>query len=230
MKSREPAAYATLFPEEKQTLMDRHLHDAIPVARSPVETSIGASRVFVALIVQTALLLVAMRVADATGGLRSALPIWVWGPMDSLFHGIIAALIVWPMVRLSPRAGWRTLIVAGAVGSLIDIDHFIAAGSFSFDEAIALGCRPWTHSLTFAALCGLITWIIGRERRAGLIVMVALASHVIRDAAGGCTPWLFPLPLRGIPRWTYVVATLVLGWMVTLMAPRLARIDRGAPE
>lgn len=208
--------------------MDRHLHDALLAARSSVETSIGRSGIFIVLIAQTALLLVTMYLADATGRLRSALPVWVWGPMDSLFHGIIAVLIVWPMVRLSPRVGRKMLIVAGAFGSLIDIDHFIAAGSFSFDEAIALGCRPWTHSLTFAALCGLIVWLIGKRRRIGLVVMVALASHVIRDAAGGCTPWLFPLPLRGIPRWTSVVATLTLGGMITLMAPRLARVDRDA--
>ncbi|RMG46664.1 MAG: hypothetical protein D6723_16885, partial [Acidobacteria bacterium] len=168
--------------------MDRHLHDALTAARSSVETSIGRSGVFIVLIAQTALLLVTMYLADATGRLRSALPVWVWGPMDSLFHGIIAVLIVWPLVRLSPGVGRKMFIVAGAFGSLIDIDHFIAAGSFSFDEAIALGCRPWTHSLTFAALCGLIVWLIGKRRRTGLVVMVALASHVIRDAAGGCTP------------------------------------------
>ncbi|MEN6410642.1 MAG: metal-dependent hydrolase [Anaerolineaceae bacterium] len=153
----------------------------------------------------------------------SGRPDWVpqhiWALTDVPVHILLGILVSIPLIV---QNGWNRqtllrLMLAGLAAMLIDLDHFMAAGSFSLFAATHLDYRPATHSLAFALLCFLIIWLITRNIRDGLLVFMALASHVVRDASGGGTPFLlFPFEVSQIPVWIYYAAELGLSlaaWM-----------------
>ena len=61
--------------------------------------------------------------------------------------------IVEPSTEVPPRARAgrglmaREAFVAACVGSLLDFDHFLAAGSIRLSQATGLSSRPWCHSV-----------------------------------------------------------------------------------
>ena len=112
--------------------------------------------------------------------------------LDPIAHAALALMVVLPWIvafRL-PRS-YMLLAIAAAV--LIDLDHFIAAGSFSVQEAISLPGRPVSHSILFSAGLAGIVGLIARRLSAAGVVFLALLTHLSHDATSGGTPWLFPL-------------------------------------
>ena len=55
---------------------------------------------------------------------------------DNVTHGVVGALS-WCVVSISPlnsllssiKASWRLIVLAGVISSVMDVDHFIQAGS-----------------------------------------------------------------------------------------------------
>jgi hypothetical protein len=109
-----------------------------------------------------------------------------------LVHGCLALLVVAPILAASRR---RLPLAALAFvgGSLLDLDHFIAAGSLDLHTIETLGGRPDTHSLLFVALLGLLALALTRSPRAAWAVFAVNAAHLLFDAAGGGDRILYPL-------------------------------------
>ena len=128
-----------------------------------------------------------------------------WAVIDVLVHGAVALAVTGPCIRRATR-GKRALALSGLAflsATVLDLDHFVAAGSLDLHAALSLAARPPTHSLTFALLLGTATSLLSRDRAAGWVVFAALASHVLRDAAMGTAPVLWPLGADAVPRWLY---------------------------
>ena len=119
---------------------------------------------------------------------RRELTVW----LDPIAHVVLASTVILPwMVALRlPRS---YLLLAAAAAFLIDIDHVVAARSFSLTAAISLPGRPISHSLLFSSGVAMIFGLMVRRTTAAIVVLIALFTHVSRDATGGGTPLLWPL-------------------------------------
>jgi uncharacterized membrane protein YadS len=150
-------------------------------------------------------------------------------------HGVIGVLVVAPIVWHSRhRIGYGLLAFVG--GSVLDLDHVVAAGSISPHALETLrGGRPVTHSLGFVVLLAAVTFAVwpllsraarrgdGRRSRwiAAWSVFAVNCAHLLFDAAGHRICSLPPAALNGIPWLLCPVGVLVLmgasfvvdGWM-----------------
>jgi hypothetical protein len=116
-----------------------------------------------------------------------------------LAHGVLAVFVVAPLVvRSRHRLAYGALAFIG--GSLLDLDHFIAAGSVSLHTIETLGDRPDTHSLVFAALISLLVLALTRRPHVAWALFAVNVSHLLFDAAGGHDPIVYPLSrMDGLP-------------------------------
>jgi hypothetical protein len=128
-----------------------------------------------------------------------------WALFDVLVNGVLALFLISPIfdIQAETRKTIALFCLFFFTAVLLDLDHFIAAWSFSISDALALKLRPPSHSLTFAAIVGLISALISKNLAISWGMFAALASHILRDASGGITPILWPLPLKAIPWWAY---------------------------
>ena len=113
-----------------------------------------------------------------------------------LVHGVIALIVVAPILwRSRHRVAYAALAIAG--GSLLDIDHFVAAGSINLHTIETLGSRPATHSLGFIALIAVAALLLTRRAPLAWSLFAVNAAHVMFDAAGGHEQPLYPLRWPG---------------------------------
>jgi membrane-bound metal-dependent hydrolase YbcI (DUF457 family) len=127
-------------------------------------------------------------------------------------HGVVALVVAGPCIR---RAQSKRRALAGLAflsATALDLDHFAAAGSLDIHAALALVKRPPTHSLAFALLSGIALSRLSRDRAAGWVAFAAVASHVLRDAAMGTAPLLWPLSFDHVPWWAYACGEVGLVW------------------
>jgi len=149
--------------------------------------------------------------------------------VDNVSHAILAGL-VWlcvslitppgdkPLpVGLSPSTS-RELIAAFTVGSWLDLDHFLAAGSLRLQDATRLSHRPFGHALLAAGCLGALAALLTRQRRKGVLVATAILSHQLRDALRRGM-WLFPLGSTApLPFPVYLVCLFSLPLLVAPLA------------
>jgi hypothetical protein len=158
-------------------------------------------------------------------GRPSAIPAHYWALLDSPVHGLLALLVVSPLFRhpffQRKLLGWLTVAALTAV--FIDLDHVIAARSFSLIEITTLPNRPMIHSLLFASLFGLVALLLTRRPLAGWLIFAVLASHVLRDASTGATYFLWPLSVDQLPIPAYYASQILLYLLSYLFATR--RVD-----
>ena len=140
-----------------------------------------------------------------------------------LVHGAIALIVVAPIVWHSRhRVAYAALAVA--VGSVLDIDHFVAAGSTSLHAIETLGGRPATHSLAFIALLAVAALALTRRAPLAWSLFAVNAAHVMFDAAGGHEQPLYPLGGQdGLP-WLLCPVSIAL---LVLASALLARQRAG---
>jgi hypothetical protein len=127
---------------------------------------------------------------------------------DPFAHALLAAAVAAPL----GRGAMRTAVAAG---TLIDVDHIVAARSAHPRALIGLDTRPRSHALLGAVALGAVGAAAGGSTH-GWAAFAGLASHLLRDAsdAAAPTPLLWPwLPPRQIGRaWAAAgVAALTLG-------------------
>ena len=127
---------------------------------------------------------------------------------DPLAHALLAAAVAAPLGRGAVRT-------AVAAGTLIDVDHVVAARSASPRALIGLETRPRSHALLGAVALGAVGTAAGGMTH-GWAAFAGLASHLLRDASDDAapTPLLWPWhPPRQIGRgWAAAgVAALGLG-------------------
>lgn len=171
-------------------------------------------------------MIVFLLVADTLIERRPFAPRTFWALFDAPVHAILALLVVFPLLDTRAPAENTVVLICAVLltGTLLDIDHFVAARSLKINDVLILPMRPKTHSLVFAGAVGFLVVLVSRNPILGWIVFAALVSHVMRDAGGGKTPILWPLPVTAIPQWMYYLAVILLlsfsfmlkgqGWMV----------------
>lgn len=107
---------------------------------------------------------------------------------DSITHGIIAGLS-WAIVcdfRFK-RPEVVQCVVCVFLGMAVDIDHFIAAGSFSLKAALSLPTRPPFHASTLIAIVDIIMLLLAAILDSqnlflgAMIFTTAWFSHHVRD-------------------------------------------------
>jgi hypothetical protein len=131
----------------------------------------------------------------------------VWAIYDGVVHGLVGVLVLYPIYKKQINRYFSVLFL---LASLVDLDHFIIAQSFSLSDAIRLPLRPVSHSITFAILLAVVGFFLTRDRIVGWTLFAAVTSHVIRDASGGNTPLFWPFEIYHIPSWLYYGAEIVL--------------------
>jgi hypothetical protein len=140
-------------------------------------------------------------------------------------HGVIGVIVVAPIVWHSRhRIGYGLLAFVG--GSVLDLDHVVAAGSINPHTLETLsGGRPVTHSLAFVVVLSLVVLAVwpllsrlagrGRARRSRWIaawsVFAVNCGHVLFDAAGDRERIFYPSSsVHGIPWLLCPIGVLVL--------------------
>ena len=95
-------------------------------------------------------------------------------------------LLTW-LIYSYPKVNLNELFVCGLISSIIDIDHFISAGSISLHAAINLSSRPFLHNsltlliLNFVLFCYFL-WFDVEKIKWSLIFFIAWFTHHVRDA------------------------------------------------
>ena len=154
----------------------------------------------------------------------------IFALLDALIHGVIAVIIVLPILGISGINKILIVMIAFFVAGLLDMDHFVVAKSVRISDAVKLNLRPYTHSITFALILGLLVWGISQQVLLGIVAFIAVTSHVMRDASDGTTPFLWPLPvhtdsmrIRKIPYWLYLMieVSLFVSLQVWAHSPRV---------
>ncbi|OQR96872.1 hypothetical protein ACHHYP_13162 [Achlya hypogyna] len=144
-----------------------------------------------------------------------------YGLVDNATHATVA-LLAWALACLYAYPFQRLQLLEGVIalliGSLLDLDHFVAAAGWTFQAATSLSERPLGHAVAFIAAIALVVWCAcprSRRIRAVALVLVCLLSHQLRDAfrrglwiapGVGSTP---PLPYA-----MYLALELSLPWVL----------------
>jgi membrane-bound metal-dependent hydrolase YbcI (DUF457 family) len=133
-------------------------------------------------------------------------------------HGGISLFVVLPIVlRSNKRVLYGVLAFIG--GPAVDLDHVVAAGSFRPHALETLNHRPDTHSLLFALVLTLLTYIITRSKQVSWSILAIFVSHLLFDAAGGDEYWLYPLKHPNSIPWLACPAGIaLLFWVSTRVA------------
>jgi membrane-bound metal-dependent hydrolase YbcI (DUF457 family) len=164
----------------------------------------------------TAILLVLLIViSDFTDGWwRGNISRMTWLVLDTSLQTLISMMVAAPLLnhpffsrRLIP---W--LIALVAVIAVLDLDHFVAAGSLRLDDALQLDYRPVSHSLGFVLIVGLASWAISRQWLLGMLFFIGLSAHVLHDVQNSGAPFFWPLSNETIflPFTLYIFLNLVL--------------------
>lgn len=129
---------------------------------------------------------------------------------DSATHAIISA-IVWSAVvvdlqRMTSSASFgvpihfilchlrnhfTSIISALIAGSLLDVDHFLAAQSLTLYGATHLNSRPFGHALVMAIVLSAVVYLLSKQEDYSLLTFTAVVSHQLRDALRRGL-WLWP--------------------------------------
>jgi LexA-binding, inner membrane-associated putative hydrolase len=137
---------------------------------------------------------------------------------DPFAHALLAAAVVAPLGR-------RPMLTAVVTGTLIDVDHAIAARSARPSAMLALRTRPRSHALLGTVAAAALGTAAGGPIH-GWAAFAGLTSHLLRDASDEAapTPLLWPIrPARQIGRAPAAagIAALALGsWMVSRASER----------
>lgn len=138
-------------------------------------------------------------------------PIIVRACVDSVTHATIAVLS-W---KIAVDGVAREVMFCGLLASLVDVDHFIMAKSFSLADAVSLGSRPPFHNslLLIAVSAGIFA--SGKVLNAHCLVKfswlftVAWTSHHIRDGYRRGL-WFGAWSTPPYPQWAYVAAIVLI--------------------
>ena len=145
---------------------------------------------------------------------------------DPFAHALLAAAVVAPLGR-------RPMLTAVVAGTLIDVDHAIAARSARPSAMLTLRTRPRSHTLLATGAAATLGTAAGGPLH-GWAAFAGLTSHLLRDASDDAapTPLLWPLrPPRqiGRARATAGVTALALGsWAIA--ARRAGPTSAGAAD
>ena len=135
-----------------------------------------------------------------------------------LIHGVLAIVVIAPILwRSRHRLVYGVLAFFG--GFILDVDHFIAAGSLNLHTIETLGGRPDTHSVVFIAALAAVALALTRHAQAAWAVFAVNLVHLLFDGAGGNEHVLYPFTgVDGIPWLLCPLGTLACLAVSTLLA------------
>lgn len=137
---------------------------------------------------------------------------------DPFVHALLAAAVVAPLGR-------RPMATAVVAGTVIDVDHAVAARSARPSAMLTLSTRPRSHTLLATLGAAAVGTAAGGPVH-GWAAFAGLTSHLLRDASDDAapTPLLWPLrPPRQIGRARAAagIAALAVGsWAICLASAR----------
>jgi len=105
-----------------------------------------------------------------------------------LAHALTAGIVWYETVTVARPAGPSVMSISAdillscIIGSALDIDHFITAGSLSLHDATNLSYRPLGHSVLFLVLSTGIMHAFSRSRSLTILYFSALLIHQLRDS------------------------------------------------
>jgi hypothetical protein len=154
-----------------------------------------------------------------------------------LIHGVLALVAIAPILwRSRHRLIYGTLAFVG--GFILDIDHFIAAGSLNLHTIETLGGRPDTHSVIFIAALAVVAATLTRSWLAAWAVFAVNLVHLLFDGAGGNEHVLYPFTRVDGIGWMFcplgtlaclAVSTLLVRYGARHGAPPHERLEAGHP-
>ncbi|KAF7282014.1 hypothetical protein GWI33_003675 [Rhynchophorus ferrugineus] len=141
---------------------------------------------------------------------------------DNATHAIIGSLC-WTLfyinsnkIGVSAKYIIFEIAICALIASMIDLDHFIAAKSFSLKDATRLKNRPFLHCTTLPLVVFMILAVISYSlqwnslKRFALLLLTAFISHHIRDATRRGL-WLYPFGSTApIPYAFYITLTCLV--------------------
>eukprot|EP00981_Chlorochromonas_danica_P011116 scaffold3756_cov180-Ochromonas_danica.AAC.8 len=132
---------------------------------------------------------------------------WIILCFDEFCH-FVASVVLWttilsslssPQLLSAPslliygvKKRWQEIVVAGVLGCVVDVDHFLAARSLSLYNATHLPARPFGHAVLFILLITLLIYGITSSRGYAAMVFCSLTCHQLRDGLRRGL-WLWPL-------------------------------------
>lgn len=139
---------------------------------------------------------------------------------DSATHACVGLLswlltIYQTSILSTIRANWTELVVATFLAAVIDVDHFIEAGSFSLKAAVSLPRRPFLHCTSIPVLVLIAATLVATFLknnlifRFGLLIFSCIFSHHLRDASRRGL-WFYGLPTVAVPYTLYLGLELLL--------------------
>ena len=139
---------------------------------------------------------------------------------DPFAHAALSALVAVPLVRV---AGAAPVLTAVAAGTLIDVDHPLAARSLRLGANLSLDTRPRSHNLFTALGLGALAGAAGGPVH-GWAAFAGLAAHLLHDSGDSSAPtplvWPFGQP-RQLGRKAQLAGTAALlagSWLVSRAA------------
>ena len=114
----------------------------------------------------------------------------VYALKDEAIHLGFGLLVSLPLVA---GHGLKLLGFVLVFSVLIDLDHVIAAWSFSIRQIITLSQRPVGHSVSFALIAGLAVFIMLETPVYAWVAFASAFTHALVDSGDGVeTPILWP--------------------------------------
>jgi hypothetical protein len=136
---------------------------------------------------------------------------------DSFLHGCISILswisfvsISTPLPRFSLQSSRFVFdcMISYIMGTFIDIDHFLAAKSFSLSKARMLPTRPLGHCFAILPLLIIISNMMNvSNRRVTLQLILGYTTHMLRDS---CRRGLWLLPSYTTSPFPYAIHLLAI--------------------
>lgn len=144
-------------------------------------------------------------------------PLVVRAGIDNLTHAAVA-LLSW---QIAAGAVKKELVLCGVVASLVDIDHFAMARSFSLADAVSLKHRPPLHNSLLLGVVSAGMLAVGTAlkskglTRLSWLFAVAWTSHHIRDGYRHGL-WFGPWSTPPYPQWAYILAVALIPLVLRL--------------
>ncbi|KAH9509911.1 hypothetical protein Btru_044599 [Bulinus truncatus] len=142
---------------------------------------------------------------------------------DSATHASIGAL-VWSIAENS--AIWGNVrkcfncLFCAILAAIVDVDHFIAAGSFNLKDALHLQQRPPFHNTSIIFLLVTLCWSLGHIRPTfklfSLMFLASWLSHHLRDAHRRGL-WIAPFGhTPALPTFLYISLIICLALVIRI--------------
>ncbi|XP_043932776.1 transmembrane protein 267 [Protopterus annectens] len=149
---------------------------------------------------------------------------WLRALSDNAIHGVVGSWSWAIVIGLRKKSDFYEVILAGFLSSVIDLDHFIAAGSFSLKAALNLPRRPPLHCSTVIPVVVLLIKVAMRlfKLKDSLcflpwMVFISWTSHHVRDGVRQGL-WLCPFgSTAALPYWLYITITATLPYLSSVL-------------